>query len=176
MSETFFLRPKYLFGFGIASFFSVYWDGERNETLYADLKHLKRLEVPMKTTAMIQPCDVYYNRQYKYLVRKMYHHVRLYDLNIHLALRNNIIKLNSFVYNQLSSSKFYSMIQYSWYQSGYSATNPGAFENVKEACFSFDDNRCHLQVCADPTPFIKCAYCDDVLLCLEHFFENYHFH
>ena len=38
---------------------SDYWGGQRNETLYADLKYLKRLEVPMKTTAMIQPCDVY---------------------------------------------------------------------------------------------------------------------
>ena len=41
--------------------------------------------------------------------------------------------------------------------------------------FSFLDNHCHLQGCADPTPFIKCAYCDDVL-CFEHFFEEYHFH
>ena len=62
-----------------------YSAGQCNETLYADLKYLKRLEIPMKTTAIIQPCDVYYNRQYKYLVRKMYHHVRLYGLNIHLA-------------------------------------------------------------------------------------------
>ena len=109
----------------------------------------------MKTTAMIQPCDVYYSRQYKYLVRKMYYHVRLYDLNIHLAQRNNIIKLNSLVNNQLFSPKFYSMIQYSWYQSGYSTNNPSAFENVEEACFFFDDNRYHLSVCAGPTLFIK---------------------
>jgi len=84
---------------------SDYWGGQHHETLYADLKYLKRLEIPNKTTAMIQPCDVYYNRQYKYLVRKMYHHVRLYDMDIHLAQRNNIIKLNSLVYNQLSSQK-----------------------------------------------------------------------
>ena len=154
---------------------SDYWGGQRDETLYADLKYLKRLEIPKKTTAMIQPCDVYYNRQYKYFVRKMYHHVRLYDLDIQLAQRNNIIKLNSLVYNQLSSPKFYSMIQYAWYQSGYSTINSGAFENVKETCFSFDNNHCRLQGCTDPTPFIKCAYCDDIL-CLEHFFEKYHLH
>ena len=122
---------------------SDYWGGQYDETLYADLKYLKRLEIPKKTTAMVPLCDVYYSRQCEYLVRKMYHHVRLYDLNIHLTQRNNIIKLNSLVYNQLSSPKFYSMLQYSWFQSGYSMTNPGAFENVKEACFSFDDNHCH---------------------------------
>ena len=93
---------------------SDYWGGQRDETLYADLKYLKCLEIRKKTTGMIQPCDVYYNRQYKYLIQKMYHHVRLYDLNIHLAQRNNIIKLNLFVYNQLSSPNFYSMTQYSW--------------------------------------------------------------
>ena len=154
---------------------SDYWGGQRDEALYADLKNLKRLEIPKKTTPMIQPCDVYYNQQYKYFVQKMHHHVRLYDLDIHLAQRNNIIKLKSPVYNQLSSPKFYSMMQYSWYQSGYLTTNPSAFENVKETSFALDDDHCHLQGCADPTSFIKCAYCDDVL-CLKHFFENYHFH
>jgi len=34
---------------------SDYWSGQRDETLYADLKYLKRLEIPNKTTAMIQP-------------------------------------------------------------------------------------------------------------------------
>ena len=81
---------------------SDYWGGQCDETLYADLKNLNRLEIPKKTTAMIQPCDVYYNRQYKYFVRKIYHHVRLYDLNIHLVQRNKIIKLNSLVYNDQS--------------------------------------------------------------------------
>jgi len=154
---------------------SDYWGGQRDEKLYAELKHLKRLEIPKKTTAMMQPCDVHYNRQYKYLVRRMYHHVRLYDLEVHLAQRNNIIKMNSLVYNQLSSPKFYPIIQYAWYQSGYLTTNPGTFENVKQICFSFNDNCCHLQRCADSTPFIKYAYCDKVL-CVEHFFENYHIH
>lgn len=154
---------------------SDYWGGQRDQQLYADLKELTRLEIPKKTTAMIQPCDVYYNRQYKYLVRKMYHHVRLYDLDIRLSQRNNIIKLNSLVYNQLSSPKFYSMIKYAWYQSGYLLRSPGVFQNVQEICFSFQIHNCQLQGCVDPTPFIKCAYCDKVL-CLEHFFESYHFH
>ena len=104
------LKPT--IGYQKCLLFSYYWGGQCDEILYADLKCLKRLEIPKKTTAMIQPCDVYYNRQYKYLVRKMYHHVRLYDLNIHLAQRNNTLKLNSLFYNQLSSPKFYSMLRY----------------------------------------------------------------
>ena len=51
---------------------SDYWGGPLNETLYADLKYLKLLEVPIKTTAMIQLCDVYYNRQYKYWIGKKF--------------------------------------------------------------------------------------------------------
>jgi hypothetical protein len=154
---------------------SDYWGGQRDVKLYQSLKHTTRLEIPKKTTSMIQPCDVYYNRQFKHIVRQMYDHVRLYELDVNLAQRNNIIKMNSLAYNQLSSPKFNSMIRYAWYQSGYMKQNPGTFENVKEICFSFDDSRCHIHRCKDFTPFIKCSYCSKVL-CFKHFFEMYHFH
>jgi hypothetical protein len=45
------------------------WSGQRDNALYQSLKNLTRLEIPKKTTSMIQPCDVYYNRQYKYIIR-----------------------------------------------------------------------------------------------------------
>ena len=77
--------------------------------LFNKMKHLKRLEILKKTTSMIQPLDVGWNRQYKHFIREMYNHVHLHDLNFNLAQRNNIIKLNSLAYNQLSSSKFIPM-------------------------------------------------------------------
>ena len=123
---------------------------------------------------MIQPCNVYYNRQFKHIARQMYDYVRLHGLDVNLAQRNNIIKMNSLAYNQLSSPKFNSMIRYAWYQSGYMIQNPGKFENVKEVCFFFDDSRCQIHQCKDSLLFIKCSYCSKVL-CFEHF-ETYHFH
>jgi len=151
------------------------WGGQRDNKLYQSLKNLTRLEIPKKTTSMIQPCDVYYNRQYKYIIRQIFGFARLYDLDVNLAQRNNVIKMNSLAYNQLSSKKFNLMIRYSWYESGYIKQNPGVFQNVKEVCFSFKDSHCQIQKCSDSLPFIKCSHCNDVL-CFEHFFILYHFH
>ena len=88
------------------------------------MKHLKRPEIPKQITSMIQPLDVGWNRQYKHFIREMYNHVRLYDLDFNLARRNNIIKMNSLAYNQLSSSKFIPMNLHAWHQSGYLKTKP----------------------------------------------------
>lgn len=154
---------------------SDYWGGQRDPKLYQSLKNFIRMEIPKKTTCLIQPCDVYYNRQYKYLIRQTYDYVRLYDLEINLSQRNNIIKMNSLVYNQLSSPRFNLMLKYAWYQSGYLKQNPGVFENVKEVCFSFKESYCQMQQCDDSLPFIKCSHCN-IVLCFEHFFIRYHFH
>ena len=89
---------------------------------------------------MIRPLDVYFNRQYKLIARKMYDYVRLYGIEINLAQRNNIIRMNSLIDNQLSSKSFTRMIQYAWFQSGYLQADPGSFRNVKEACFTFSCN------------------------------------
>jgi len=153
---------------------SDYWGGQRTEMLYNKMKHLKRLEIPKKTTSMIQPLDVGWNRQYKHFIREIYNHVRLYDLDFSLAQRNNIIKMNSLAYNQLSSPKFIPMNLYAWYQSGYLKSNPGSFQNVKEVCFSFSEARCCQPNCRN-APFLKCSFCSKVM-CFLHFYDIYHKH
>jgi len=42
---------------------SDYWGGQSTEMVYNKMKHLKQLEIPKKTTSMIQPLDVGWNRQ-----------------------------------------------------------------------------------------------------------------
>ena len=123
---------------------------------------------------MIQPLDVGWNRQYKHFIREMYNHVRLYDLDFNLAQRNNIIKMNSLAYNQLSSSKFIPMNLHAWYQSGYLKTNPGSFQNVNEVCFSFSEARCCQPNCTN-APFVQCSFCSKVI-CFFHFYDSYHKH
>ena len=44
--------------------------------------------------------------------RKLYEYVRLHCIDINLAQRNNIIKMNSLIHNQLSSKEFNAMIKY----------------------------------------------------------------
>ena len=44
--------------------------------------------------------------------RKIYDRIRLYNSGIGLSQCHNIIKLNSLIYNQLSSEKLISMVKY----------------------------------------------------------------
>lgn len=150
------------------------WGTQSVDEIYNDLNNLKRLEIPKKTTAILQPLDVYFNRQYKKIIRTMYDHVRLYDYDVNLAQRNSIIKMNSLAYNQLSSKVFKPMIQYAWFRSGYLINDPGDFKNVKSVCFDFKNYSCDVDRC-DESTFIRCSWCQKVL-CFSHFFIDYHFH
>ena len=91
--------------------------------------------IPKNTTCDIQPLDRYFNRQTKILIKRIYHHVAIEQIDVNLWERNNIIKLISLVHNQLSSRVFNDMIQYSWYCSGYTNLNPSPFQNVLQVCF-----------------------------------------
>ena len=90
------------------------------------IKGCTRLEIPKKTTSIAQTLDVYFNRQYKAIVRKVHDCIRLGELDINISERNNIIKLNSLVYNQVSSQKFENITRYAWLAPKYLKTNPGS--------------------------------------------------
>ncbi|CAF2838549.1 unnamed protein product, partial [Rotaria sp. Silwood2] len=150
------------------------WGGQTDEQLYSKMKHLRLEIIPKKTTAMVQPLDITFNRQYKHLVRTVYDHVRLYDIDCNLSQRDNIIKLTSLCYNQMCSKKFTPMHQYSWYNGGYLSKSPGSFQNVEELCFRFQDYSCNKKQCNN-IPLIQCSFCEKVL-CFYHFFVLYHVH
>ena len=153
---------------------SDYWSGQRHSDIYAAVKGCKRLEIPAHTTSRIQPLDVYFNRQWKVVARRIFDHVQLDDIAINLSQRNNIIHVNSLIHNQLSSPLFVPMIKYAWFESGYLDQNPDAFKSVNEICFTIDATVCQFATCG-LSPFIQCSHCCKVL-CFEHFFEVYHFH
>ena len=69
-----------------------------------------------------------------------------YDLNLHI--RNNIIKLQSLVHNQLSSQRYHSLFKYSWFKSGYNAEKQGEFENPVDFSFkTFSNTLCEISGC-----------------------------
>lgn len=151
------------------------WTGQKDgKGIYEPVKECKRLEIPWKTTSQIQPLDVFFNRQWKVIVRKVYQRVLLDEIDIHLAQRNNIIRLQSLIHNQLSSTIFTPMIRYAWFKSGYTDTDPRPFQTVTEVCFKFNQAHCDTPSC-DQFPFIRCSYCNKIL-CLQDFFINYHTH
>ena len=151
------------------------WSGQSNaKGIYKKIKGLYRLEIPPKTTPKIQPLDVFFNRQYKIIVHRLYDRVILEDINIHLTERNNIICLHSLIHNQLSVPIFVPMIPYAWFKSGYVDANPGHFQTVVDVCFKFHQGHCDMEGC-DSFSFIRCSYCDKIL-CFDHFFINFHSH
>jgi hypothetical protein len=151
------------------------WSGQADrKDIYEPIRGLKRLEIPWKTTSIIQPLDVFFNRQWKVIVRKVYERVLLDEIDIHLAQRNNIIYLQSLIHNQLSSPVFTPMIRYAWFKCGYTDVNPGSFQTVIEVCFKLKQDHCDTYSC-DQFSFIRCSYCNKIL-CLQCFFLNYHTH
>jgi hypothetical protein len=154
------------------------YSGQNDSKLYQDIKSksIQRIMIPKNTTCDIQPLDRYFNRQMKILIKRVYHHVAIEQIDINLWERNNIIKLISLVHNQLSSRVFKDMIQYSWFCSGYTNVNPSPFQNVLQICFPqiASIEQCQEKQCIE-TAFINCSICSKKL-CFDHFFVKYHFH
>lgn len=142
--------------------------------IYKELKNFQYRVIPPKTTATTQPLDVYYNRQHKKIVRRIYDHVRLDRIDINLSERNNLIKLQSLVHSQMCSKVFRPMVQYAWFKSGLTEHDPGPFQNVKDICFTFQHDECCVTNCFNG-PMIRCSWCSKEL-CFNHFFRQYHYH
>jgi hypothetical protein len=156
------------------------WSAQNDMSLYdkanCQNKHIKRIQIPQKTTSDLQPLDVYYNRQMKNFIKRIYNRVALDEIPIHMYERNNIIKIVSLVHNQLSAPIFRQMIRYSWYASGLSKTDPTPFFNINEVCFPpiTSHEECSVDNCDDAV-LITCAFCSEKF-CFHDFFVNYHFH
>lgn len=139
-----------------------------------NVRNLKRLVIPKHTTAQIQPLDVFYNYQHKYITRRLFDRVRLDDLNVNLSERNNVIRTQALIYNQLCAPIFRKMLQYAWYASGYTKEHPGSFTTARDVCFSFYSVICSGESC-ESVPVICCSWCGETL-CFTHFFDAFHFH
>ena len=151
------------------------WPGQGDgKGIYEKIKDCKRMEIPPKTTAKIQPLDVFFNHEYKVIARRVYDRVILDDIDIQMAQRNNIIRLHSLIHNQISAPIYTPMIRYAWFKSGYLDNHPGQFQTVTDVCFKLNQSQCDILSC-DSFSFIRCSYCRRIL-CFDHFFLQYHIH
>ena len=100
----------------------------------------------------------------------------LFNYDVQLNARNNVIKLQCLIHNQLSSPKYHDVFAYAWYKSGYIIEKPNQFENPVDFAFSQQDfihpPRC--SICGNYA-IIRCAWCNQYL-CFQHFFEEFHHH
>jgi len=135
--------------------------------------HIITMIIPKGTTGKIQPLDVYGFRIWKNFAKRFSVTVLLLKSNINLHERNNIIKLQSLIHNQLSSPRYQNLFKYSWFKSGYTNKRPDEFENP--VYFSFDETstKCHIEGCNN-IAVVRCSWCN-MSLCLKHFFVEYHY-
>lgn len=151
-------------------------------TIYKDRNEIDKIKpsnvnynfeiMPAGTTSLIQPLDVYFNRQYKAFVRKISDYILFEYPEIKLYSRDTILQIQTLSYNQFSSPRFKNFIKYSWYKSGYVNEK---IEHITPNRFCF---RGYMNICAicSKVSFIRCSWCA-FNFCFRHFFivEEYHF-
>lgn len=71
--------------------------------------------IPPKCTPIVQPCDVYFYRQVKNLIKHLQNAAYLIEKNREINSREDCIKIQSIVHHQLSSPIFDKIIRYAWY-------------------------------------------------------------
>lgn len=137
-------------------------------------RDVKVMIIPKGTTGKIQPLDVFGFRVWKNFVRHFSDNCLLMNYDIDLHLRNNIIKLQSLVHNQLSSPRYIDLFKYSWYKSGYIEEKPANFENPVDFAFGDSCNsHCEVPGCGN-VAIVRCSWCKKSL-CFKHFFDDYHY-
>lgn len=155
------------------------WAGQQDRELYEKLPNGKscvRLQIPPGTTCIAQPLDVFFFRQRKAIVKTFYDHVQLEEIDIDLYQRDNVLKLQSLVHNQLSSDKFIAMGLYAWYAAGLREDRPQHFCTPVEVMFPKDSgsSSCSIPSCENNV-LIRCTHCD-TFFCFMHFFVDEHGH
>ncbi|KYM76487.1 hypothetical protein ALC53_13096 [Atta colombica] len=94
----------------------------------------------------VEPLDIYGFRIWKNFAKRFSDIVLSLESNINLHERNNIIKLQFLIHNQLSFPRYHNLFKYSWFKSSYTNERPEEFENPE---FNFNKNSttCNIESC-----------------------------
>lgn len=137
-------------------------------------KHISILTIPPKTTSVIQPCDVGFNRYFKSLHRTMEDKIRRMHPDFVVSKRTNIGRLLNQVVEQISAPRFSSLIQHSFIKPGYFCNRYEEYQTPDKYCFDFKKlgGQCEVQGCG-MLAFIRCSWCEK-LICFNDFILKLH--
>ncbi|XP_029662701.1 uncharacterized protein LOC115235213 isoform X2 [Formica exsecta] len=153
------------------------WDGQTNPALYDKIfldddgiGTCTIKVIPSKCTSLCQPCDVYFYRQVKNLIKRLQNCSFLIEQKREITSREDCIKIHAIVHHQLSAPIFENMLRYAWFASKLTDKRE-IFMNVNEVCFPLDilKQPCN---CKNAT-FIRCARCR-ANYCFACFYDKYH--
>jgi len=112
--------------------------------------------IPPKCKPMCQPCDVFFYRQVKDVVKIIQHASDLLRGQWEVPSSKDAIKIRSLTHPQLSATVSENMIEYAWFASKLTSTRQ-FFKNVNKVCFPLSLTKCKCN--CNGVPFIKCAWC-----------------
>ena len=157
-----------------------FWSGHKDEQVLLEASGWKNVDlkiIPPKTTKYAQPLDVYIFRQYEIYAKRITDFIKLRFINMQPKLHDRlfIVKLHSFIYNQLSAKAYRPMLRYAWQNAGYDIDESvDNFTGVTDVAFSIDIIECAVMTC-DHFDFLHFAFCSHSY-CFEHFTESPHLH
>lgn len=120
---------------------------------------MKIVVLPPGTTSKLQPADVYFNRPFKNLIRRVCNKVRWQHNDFILAKRENLLSILDMLWYQFTAPRFESFLKYSWYRAGFLNEHPPQFQTPVQFCM---DTRGYLKCETDFCTrfcFMKCAHC-----------------
>jgi hypothetical protein len=150
------------------------WSGFNRAITNLDEGTIQVHRIPKKTTAELQPLDVFFNRQLKTVIRVLSSRIRRCHPDFILSTRGNIARLLNQVLHQFAAPKFRDFVRYAFFRSGYTQERISSFKTPPQYCLdSYTAGvGCDEVDCKDKTIF-RCAYCE-MHLCFRHFFVAMH--
>ncbi|XP_049826933.1 uncharacterized protein LOC126266625 isoform X1 [Schistocerca gregaria] len=112
--------------------------------------------VPPKCTPIYHPCDVYFYRQFKHLIKRLHNCSYLIEREREITTHEEAIKIHSILHEQLSAPIFKEMLCYAWFAFKLSDERE-VFKNVSEVCFSMENLK-RPCICGN-IAFIQCSWC-----------------